>query len=247
MELVFVSVCSEDQWLDKDGFISDLGDLNVNDAGKVWGHYCKEEKSENCFECGHSYKYHVHTRYDFYVYDVKEELPEVKDKIINEEEGKALKEMYLAELEDRIASLEKERDMLKKYMVRFTYFLSQNSITIFNDAYAEYVNHLITTGTGDPEYHKSNLREHILEKEAFEQTLKSENLNNKESEISVKSINGYIEELFNLQFSGPMIKNGLQVQKESCAEDRQFTEVQHTIVKKPPGLLGVFKRTFFKF
>lgn len=52
-------------------------------------------------------------------------------------------QVYLRELEGRIAGYENEHKIITKSMAKFAHFLKHNSIIPVNDAYAKYIAYLI--------------------------------------------------------------------------------------------------------
>lgn len=231
------------KWADKNQFIKDQN-LKRIVGNRAFGVPVKVERSENCFQCGHSYQTHLYIRYETGVVRREIRNESVYQSITTREETKKAQENMISALEERISNFQNERNRIKTYIVKFTVFLNKNAITSFNDAYEEYVLYLIKSGAREKEDLELVLKEHREEKEEYQRIL-DQNVNTEvESEISAERINSCIEELFKMEFSGELIRNGLTLQKNSLAKERTLKEITHNIRKKGDRIVEWIENIF---
>ncbi|PMD45744.1 hypothetical protein L207DRAFT_630143 [Hyaloscypha variabilis F] len=129
----------------------EVGDeVTVDEIGhpalrNCWAFYRDESKGrqDNCFVCSHNWKEHMHIRYKTLERTVLVEDPDVAEELkLNrtEEESKATAIAFKRKL---IAAYESERNQIQEATGKFSLFLSENSITTYNDATTAYLDHLI--------------------------------------------------------------------------------------------------------
>jgi hypothetical protein len=145
-------------------------------------------------------------------------------RITNAKEAAAAQQEKIKELKDRIAELRNERDKITKCTAIFACFLSNNALTPFNDAFEDYLQHLISNEKSDISLGTDNqqtvnslnrmLEAYKEEKRILEEAMKGGG-SKAIADISSKSIEVNIDQLCNLKIYGPTIKKHLEMQKKS--------------------------------
>lgn len=155
-------------------------------------------------------------------------------------------------IEDLVKSLQEtantyteEKETITKASAKFAYFLKNNAITPYNDSLKGYMEHLIENQK-NASNNEAIIRENInrlqkiideyeKEKKILEDAIA---LGNKESyDISPKEIFDLINELFNLQISGPKIKELHDLQESGIMSHNRQREVVHNVSDKKAGIL----------
>ena len=123
---------------------------------------------ENCELCGHHWENHLHVRHE-----LEEEMKTAQDEAIVEQLAKnasdiTLKETAIQSLKNKIAESDYEYKEIQDAAVRFGVFLQKHSITPYNDAMEEYLNHLIKeekgkVNAGGSCHRLENLERHLSE------------------------------------------------------------------------------------
>ncbi|KAL9046330.1 MAG: hypothetical protein Q9214_000810 [Letrouitia sp. 1 TL-2023] len=103
---------------------------------------------ENCTECGHHWENHLHVRHE-----LEECTKTVQDEAIVEQLAKnasdiILKETAIQNVKKKIEESDYEYKEIQNAAVKFGVFLQKHSITPYNDAMEEYLNHLIKEEKG---------------------------------------------------------------------------------------------------
>lgn len=98
---------------------------------------------EHCRGCGHHWQEHLHV-----LYELKEETQTVKDDSIDvamrkQENAITLKQRAIENMAKAISEFEQEHRAIQTAAARFSLFLKKHSITYYNDATIEYLDHLI--------------------------------------------------------------------------------------------------------
>ncbi|CAG2110514.1 unnamed protein product [Medioppia subpectinata] len=115
------------------GFFSDLAHT-FRDA---------THESDNCEKCGHSYTHHLHMLYDTKPEVIKVIDDEVNTRIQTARSSTEAKQIQVQHLDQQIAELNAEGETIVNSMAMFACFLANNALTPINDAFEDYVRHLI--------------------------------------------------------------------------------------------------------
>lgn len=165
-----------------------LPSIRVNILGSYLLRACWEMNwGGTCKKCKCSYKVYMHI-----IYENKEIYKEVEDDHIKKliDEKKSDQEViseFLKRVEKRINDLKKEQDKIIEISAKLANFLKQNAIVPFNDAFLDYLKHIIKQerekyNVGDNEKNRieklENLKDHYInQKEIFEKAQDSKILN----------------------------------------------------------------------
>ncbi|CAG2105289.1 unnamed protein product [Medioppia subpectinata] len=106
--------------------------------------------STTCQKCGHSYQKHLHL-----YYETESKVTKVTDQVINNKLVSAqlaaeAKELQIRRLDQRIVDLNAESETIVQSMSMFACFLANNALTPVNDAFGDYVRHLIANERHGP-------------------------------------------------------------------------------------------------
>jgi hypothetical protein len=119
-------------------------------------------RTQNCMNCGHHWMQHLHVRYE-----LLEKTVTVKDDAIERQlemnaTDISLKETAIAHISDQIAEAKKEHKQIQDAAVKFGIFLKRNSITPYNDAMLELLDHQIREEKDKVSFQRSNRRNNKL-------------------------------------------------------------------------------------
>ena len=104
---------------------------------------CRAMSGENCNECGHNYKVHMHITYTATIVE-REFLSDDAQKMIDQKSSmKQKKEAFIAELAKSIKELEDEKNFIYECASFFGVFLKENAMIAYNDSFSEYLDMLI--------------------------------------------------------------------------------------------------------
>jgi len=184
--------------------------------------------------CTHSYKEHMHIYYDSY--DVLEEVVDtsVKEMVDRSISAKAIKEQMIKKQERDIEEMNKELGEIKQACVKFACFLKLNAITPYNDAMAEYLNHLIkeerdkvSIGGSDRTLNslEATLIEYHENTKILETSMSDVDSNVLDEILSPIHIRTIVHELYMLEHSGSKIKEALDAVVVSKLEVVNYQEV----------------------
>ncbi|XP_054165540.1 uncharacterized protein LOC128963094 [Oppia nitens] len=193
------------------GNVGILGCIAFNDNFK---------KYDNCLHCGHSYKTHLHVRYETRKVD-SERRDEFKYSLITDKQQALIAQKEIvAKLADRQIEFENESKVINECMAEFAAFLKHNALTPFNDAFEDYVKHLIKV----EEYNVSLVPEESKQSvEQLEQMLKqyqhekcvildSMKKGDKYSAVTLDDINNSVNKLYELPIYGQKIQQLMNMQ-----------------------------------
>ncbi|CAG2101448.1 unnamed protein product [Medioppia subpectinata] len=172
--------------------------------------------SKHCLECGHSYKKHLHVWYKTVT-----KLNEVTDQAVDSrlratQSAAEAKERQILLLDQRIAELSAESETIVYSMAMFLCFLAANALTPLNDAFGNYVKHMIanesfdSSGADSPTPTADRL-ERVLEKyntdKEFIKLAVKTTRGSKGLVITVEEIDESIRKLCKLKHKGKEINN----------------------------------------
>jgi len=99
--------------------------------------------SQTCNRCGHTPKEHLHVKF---LYHEKTEIsqdPEVQAKMKSNASEVQIKQAALEALKRQISEFEQEKAMIEDAQAKFSWYLEENSITVYNNVTLEYLDHQI--------------------------------------------------------------------------------------------------------
>ncbi|XP_054166279.1 uncharacterized protein LOC128963777 [Oppia nitens] len=112
-------------------------------TGLITVHYAERIKHDYCQTCGHSYMVHLHVNYETRKIKTKRRDEAKYALITSDEEARDAQRDKVNELMDRQKLLAEESKIINECMAMFAVFLKHNALTPFNDAFMDYVEHLI--------------------------------------------------------------------------------------------------------
>ncbi|CAG2109561.1 unnamed protein product [Medioppia subpectinata] len=179
-------------------------------------------QSHVCRACGHGYEKHLHIFYETHAKVTKVDANIIDTKIKMAQLAAEAKEQQIRRLDQRIAELKAENETIVQSMSMFACFLANNALTPVNDAFVDYVRHLIanerygTTGAAGSQTTIKRL-EHVLkqyekEKQIITNAKKSDA---QKSVITLAKINECVDLLCSLKHKGPYISIMLDQQRQA--------------------------------
>ncbi|CAG2106788.1 unnamed protein product [Medioppia subpectinata] len=206
--------------------------IDVTVVGKSDLLRCKAfNESSNCLSetecrvCGHSYTEHMHLMIDTQTKVTMVRDKDVGSQIYSTQSAAETKEMHIRGLDKRIAEMKTENETIAKSMSMFACFLSNNALTPINDAFEEYVRHLIAN-----ERHNTSagadsgatitrleqvLREYHREKQIIIKEMDGSAANAKGSAITIEEIDDRVNQLCSLKHKGGEIRAMLDQLKQA--------------------------------
>ncbi|CAG2173909.1 unnamed protein product [Oppiella nova] len=185
--------------------------VEVDERGMALVQYVDTIRSENCFGCGHSYKLHLHIKYDTRI--VKREVRDERkyERISTRNEANMAQQNQIKQLELKIQELSNENDIITTCMAKFACFLKNNALTPFNDAFEGYVKLLIEQ---EKQGDKGSvaiinlervLTQYTKEKQVILDAMNKAGSNSNQSDITIKDIDESIKQLKHLKWKGAEI------------------------------------------
>lgn len=217
----------------------------TNEKGQVWVVLSNRKKSEYCDVCKHSYQVHLHIYSETKVVHKKVRDDAKYSKINNTQEAVEAQQAKIEELQANIRCLKAEEAKITEYCAKFAHFLRNNALTPFNDAFEEYLLHVISNEKSGVKLGIENqqtvesleemLNKYRIEKDILEKAMKQKGDFEK---VTTKCIQDIIDELCSLKMCGSKIRNDYELQK-----DRQGTA--HREHKEIDCQVKVFNKTLW--
>ncbi|CAG2101743.1 unnamed protein product [Medioppia subpectinata] len=228
-------------------------DLAPGESKQSWLRrtFSEQKPSEQCLICGHSYKKHLTL-----VYETKMHINDVTDQMVHNEVKSVqmaadLKERQLRSLDKRVAELNAESETIVQSMSMFACFLANNALTPINDAFEQYVRHLIdnerkgfTTSDADSRVTIERL-EQMIEQYKDEKALIKSKMNEPNvgspGLITLAEINACVDRLRMLKHKGGEISRMLDKQSRAKVNREcrcRGTSIKYTGTKTAPVLVA---------
>ncbi|CAG2170384.1 unnamed protein product [Oppiella nova] len=236
----------------------EFGEHEFNDEGLVLGMPSQVTKSDKCFKCKHSYQTHLHINYETRIVTTKIRDENKNKRITTDKEAMEAQQSKMKELDEKIKELTSEQDTITRCMAEFAWFLRHNALTTFNDAFEDYVRHLIDNerkgGSMSAEDNRETIKklEQLLvkykyEKEVIQKAMKNSNQNNGAVCISLEDIDKKICELCGLKWNGGLIKKMLADQQQSKAKSHVIAKEMGYRVPKQSSLFRKLHSFIIRF
>lgn len=224
--------------------------LKCDKNGLAFGYLCDRVKSEICFNCSHSYQVHLWINYETKIVS-KEIRDENKfNRIGANKQNIDQKQMQIGLIKAKVEKITQERHFITECAAYFARFLINNAITPFNDALKDYIECCIVNeekGNGDAEVIKglhNMLEAYGREKETIEK-LSKETCG--ESDLNSKQIDDKIQQLFELECYGHVIKKHMDLEAQSKLFTKIALEREVHIETNSTACTAVFSQIFSKF
>ncbi|KAL2808296.1 hypothetical protein BJX63DRAFT_436282 [Aspergillus granulosus] len=218
-----------------------LTNVPVGKVGTPQLRNCFAFAGDNCTICGHSWKEHEHILVE---YAKREET--VVDASVQRElttTGSMIKakQNAIKAIEKNIAELKEEHQQVQTAAAKFSLYLKHNSITHYNDATVEYLEHLIKDERTKVRTGQSRARLESLEKDLDDYKKFVEAMEQKDKDSAVNGIEAYaplneagvaklVQKLYNLPHYGQMLKDLAQV--VANAYEANFRERPYRISRR---------------
>jgi len=188
--------------------------------------------NNRCGKCGHSWSVHMHITYEITKKDREEEDLEVQKLITSESTYIEGVEKMQKNLDERIEKLKDEERTVTEVSARFACFLKLNAIAPYNDALGDYLDHLINDEKGKVGVggEKATLERLQNTKAMYEKEVKVLEESFKRSDVKpataadIKIL--YAEKLCKLEFSGPNLKDIMNVSEAANAAAATYSETR---------------------
>ncbi|RMD44596.1 hypothetical protein DV735_g495, partial [Chaetothyriales sp. CBS 134920] len=142
-----------------------LTDVPPNSVGTDKIRSCAAFRDGKCMKCNHGWKEHLHVLVEYKEKSVKIKDPSVEEAL--EKNGGVIKatELAIKAKEKLISELQREHRTIQEAAAQFSIYLKSISITTYNDATLEYLDHLIKEERSKVGYGGSPERLDSLEKD----------------------------------------------------------------------------------
>ncbi|CAG2110374.1 unnamed protein product [Medioppia subpectinata] len=181
-------------------------------------------ESDMCRECGHSYTKHLHL-----LNDTKTKMTMVRDQEVDKaiestQSAAEAKKLQITSLVKRIGEMKTENETIVKSMSIFACFLANNSLTPINDAFKQYVEHLIANEQLVPTgAHRGTaisrleqvLQQYDEQKQLIEKVMDGSVTVTGGSAITPVEIDCRVDQLCSLKHKGHEIRTMLDQQKQA--------------------------------
>ncbi|KAB8267137.1 hypothetical protein BDV30DRAFT_244581 [Aspergillus minisclerotigenes] len=176
-----------------------------------------------CSNCNHSWQEHLHV-----LYELREKLNEQEDKKIKKllDQGQTdinVKKRAVESKERMIQEFKDEHRQIQEAAVDFSIFLKNHSITPYNDAMIEYLNHLIKEEKNKIAVGGSDDRLKLLEASKTEykeliEVFKTNIATKGHEALDVKGVRNKIQQLYDLPHHGQMLKDTVETVVNATAD-----------------------------
>ena len=192
-----------------------LKDVSTDTTNNVALKNCSAmDNNGNCKMCGCPWFTHMHITYETFQVLTNKINANVQNQMKIQEDRKRETEKFIQRLNEAIKKLNNEQKIINEASAKFTYFLKQNAIFIYNDALADYLELLIREEKnkirvgGD---NKTLLRLEKMRRDYEEQVKILEDAMNKKGEeqitITPDDIDKLKKELFALEINGKELQD----------------------------------------
>ena len=158
----------------------------------------------------------------------------------------------LQELRSRVQELEREKEQIVQVCATFACFLKFHAIAPYNDAIADYLDHLIKVERGNVQAGgnrqtldglEAMLSSYEKEKEILDDAVAQPDSGTKPP--SPEDVNGLVESLYRLKINGPQLQQAMRVADESARAVARGGEkcVNHQVGRNRQSPSGVMSRT----
>ncbi|XP_065172202.1 uncharacterized protein [Atheta coriaria] len=202
---------------------------------------CAAMIGNNCKKCGCHYSLHMHVYYETTTIQTRIKNETVVSRIATQEEMIKTQYDQIRLLEKRKAEYINEHKEITTALAKFSFFLSNNSICVINDAYEEYLNVLIQNAkrrdsleSSLVDRYQSLKREYIEEKRQITEAARLAKKQNITHVTSDQILETYLR-LINLPLSGETIKILHKIFKQGSHNEQMMnTEYVHSKIFKTP-------------
>uniref|UniRef100_A0A914QB10 G domain-containing protein n=1 Tax=Panagrolaimus davidi TaxID=227884 RepID=A0A914QB10_9BILA len=191
----------------------------------------------NCRVCEHSWKEHMHIRFDQFKTTIEVEDKITKTQIKSNQDASVLKNQMIENHENSIKELKAEQKKIMESSLRFGKFLDDNAILPYNDAFEEYVGKTISeekncVAAGGDRSKLDNMQKFLAEYRAQKMILKKAKKEPGVSgTITPDEIAVIKTELYDLPRYGQLLKDLFEATEDGIAK-----HVAHTTVKYTPPI-----------
>ena len=223
---VYEQVCHDHCYL-KGVSLGSINCVELQECAAMKG----EGHGATCNHCNCPWYSHMHQNYDVKQVDDFEENSEIQQQLGAEKTAKSKAEALKTQLANKIKQLENENEIITKISAKFAIFLKKNAMAAYNDATADYLDHLIAVekehvhiGKGRQILEALQKRKaaHEEEKVILEKKLATAQ---GAEEISIEKIQDEIKTLRTLPISGPTVVKMMEDVKKANRAVGSYSEV----------------------
>ncbi|XP_076266775.1 uncharacterized protein LOC143200245 [Rhynchophorus ferrugineus] len=196
---------------------------------------------QTCKKCGCSYRVHMHVYYFTKKVEERKEDKTISTTIKSREDAIRRIRQLIQDSRETKRLYDAEMETITKANAKFAHFLERNAIAAFTDAYAEYIEYLVTReqslgrNCDKPRLRalQTLLREHNEQKKIFDDAAKEQERLGRQDPITPQIISQTMSELFNLPLNGEYIKTMYNSQKTARKKEHASTEYTHSLTLNP--------------
>ncbi|KAL2860103.1 hypothetical protein BJX68DRAFT_275519 [Aspergillus pseudodeflectus] len=218
-----------------------LTNVPVGKVGTPQLKNCFAFAGDNCTICSHSWKEHEHILVEYAKRQETVVDANVQRELTTTGSMIKAKENAIKAIEKNIAELKEEHKQVQTAAAKFSLYLKHNSITHYNDATVEYLEHLIRDERTKVRTGQSRARLESLEKDLDDYQKFVEAMEQKDKDSVVDGADAYaplneagvaklVQKLYNLPHYGQMLKDLAQV--VANAYEANFRERPYRISRR---------------
>jgi hypothetical protein len=178
---------------------------------------CAAFNRETCRTCEHHWSEHEHIILEYSKSSQTYTDPQVQQELEQNGDTVKAKEAQIQALQRQIAELKNEHREIQEAAAKFSIYLKSNSITHYNDATIEYLEHLIRdertkVGAGGSRAHLESLEKDLNRYKQFIKTMQEGNKTNPNCRVLDEAgVAQLVQKLYNLPHYGQMLNDLAQV------------------------------------
>jgi len=182
--------------------------------------------------CGHSYREHMHIYYE--TEETTKQVEDVATKaLLNSNlSAKEMKEAIIQTRKNLIDEIKSESQEIHQASVKFACFLKRNSITPYNDAMLDYMNHLIKEEEDKVKLGGNATARDVMivTRDEYTEEIKilERNMELSGSDAAVLSptqVQDAVKKLFSLKHYGEALKSALEAVKQTQRRGASYQEI----------------------
>ncbi|KKK14299.1 hypothetical protein ARAM_000797 [Aspergillus rambellii] len=216
-----------------------LKNVPVGKVGTPELEHCAAFADANCTICGHHWREHEHILVEYSKNAETRTDPNVQRELTTHGNEIKAKEKAIQALRNNIVELKQEHTQIQTAAAKFSLYLKQNSITHYNDATIEYLEHLIKdertkVRTGQSRQRLESLEKDLDNYKKFVDTMEQGKDGSDSCEtyipLNEAGVAKLVQTLYNLPHYGQMLKDLAQV--VANAYEANFRERPYRISRK---------------
>lgn len=181
--------------------------------------------TQTCTKCKHDWKEHEHIMVEYSSTSEKMTDPQVKAELKTNGNLTKAKEAQVKALQTQISELKYEHKFIQEAAAKFSIYMKNNSITHYNDATIDYLDHLIKDEKSKIRAGENKARMERLERDKAQYEMyvaameSGKMVNSKKAAVNLdeRGVAQLVQELYSLKHYGQMLKEVSNVVRKAYA------------------------------